>query len=248
MKDIAQANLTARATALVEEAASVMDTLNAIMSSFHNGLEGREKRRARAEESLVKLAALRRETVDALKNAVKQADKLKKEMAHAKDSLSSLHRQETVARARYTEILAGRLPMVNGEEGNGGFDSLFHKESEELLARKDQFMARLSNVFSSLETEIRAIEARGKELREKMADSERKLAALERKRIILFQKLEIYKAESAEMERAVKSSEEEEERLLRDYAEFTRRLKPVLTLSPSTEKLLEKQQAGPAKA
>lgn len=247
MKDITQGSLTARAGSSVEEAASVMDTLNTIMSSFHNGLEAREKRRARAEESLVKLAALRRETVDALKSAVKNADRLKKELHQAKDSLSSLHRQETVARARYTEILSGRLPVANGEDGDGGFESLFHKESEELSVRKDQFMTRLTNVFSSLEREIREIEGRGKELREKMTDSEVKLAALERKRVILFQKLEIYKTESTDMERAVKSSEEEEERLLRDYTEFVRRLKAVLTISPTTEKLLEKPLPHSAK-
>jgi chromosome segregation ATPase len=247
LKDITQGSLTARASSSIEEAVSVMDSLNKIMSSFHDGLEAREKRRARAEESLVKLAALRRETVDALKNAVKNADRLKKELQQAKNSFSSLQRQETLARARYTEILSGRLPMANGEAGESGYDSLFHKESEELSVRKDQFMSRLSNVFSSLEGEIREIERRGKELREKMADSEGKLSALEHKRVILFQKLEIYKAESVEMERAVKSSEEEEERLLRDYTEFVRRLKPVLTIPPSTEKLLEKPLTHPAR-
>lgn len=248
MKDITLGSLTARAGSSVEEAASVMDTINAIMALFHDGLEGREKKRARAGESLVKLAALRRETVDALKVAVKNADRLKKELHQAKDSLSSLHRQETVARARYSEILSGRLPVANGEEGDNGLAALFHKEPEELSVRKEQFMTRLTNVFSSLESEIREIEGRAKELREKMAASEGKLFELERKRMILFQKLEIYKAESAEMERDAKSCEEEEERLLRDYAEFIRRLKPVLTLSPSTEKLLEKPQTHPAKA
>lgn len=248
MKDIAHGSLTARAGFSVEEAVSVMDTINAIMTLFHDGLEAREKKRARAGESLVKLTALRRATVDALKVAVKNADRLKKELHQAKDSLSSLHRQETVARARYSEILSGRLPVGNGEEGDNGLAALFHKEPEELSVRKEQFMARLTNVFSSLESEIREIEGRAKELREKMADSEGKLFELERKRMILFQKLEIYKAESAEMERDSKTCEEEEERLLRDYAEFIRRLKPVLTLSPATEKLLEKPQAHPAKA
>jgi chromosome segregation ATPase len=224
-----------------------MKSLNTIMSAFQDGLNAREKKRARSEESLVKLSALRRETVDALKDAVKNADRLKKELHRVKDALSSLQRQEAVTRGRYTEILAGRLPMANGDEGEGGFESLFHKESEELSVRKEQFLTRLTNVFSNLESEIREIEERGKELREKMTDSEGKLGALERKRVILFQKLEIYKTESAEMERSIKSAEEEEERLLRDYAEFTRRLKPVLSLPPSTEKLLEKPPASPAK-
>ncbi len=248
MKGLTQDSLTARARAQADEAARTMKSLNTIMSAFQNGLDSREKRRARAEESLVKLSALRRETVDALKDAVKNADRLKKELHRVKDALSSLQRQEAVARGRYTEILSGRLPMANGDEGEGGFASLFHKESEELSVRKDQFMTRLTNVFSSLESEIREIEGRGKELREKMADCDGKLTALERKRVILFQKLEIYKTESSEMERAVKSSEEEEERLLRDYSEFTRRLKPVLSLPPATEKMLEKLPSSPVKA
>lgn len=245
MKGLTQESLTTRARAQADEAARTMKSVNTIMSAFQEGLDAREKRRARAEESLVKLSALRRETVDALKAAVKNADRLKKELHRVKDSLSSLQRQETVAKARYTEILSGRLPMANGDEGEGGFASFFHKESEELSARKEQFMTRLANVFSGLESEIREIEGRGGELREKMTDCERKLADLERKRVILFQKLEIYKTESVEMERAVKSSEEEEERLLRDYSEFTRRLKPVLSLPPATEKLLENLPSSP---
>lgn len=247
MKDITQGNLTTRAVAQADEAARAMKSLNAIMSAFQEGLNAREQRRARAEGSLVKLSALRRETVDALKAAVKNADKLKKELHMARDTLSSLQRQEAVAKGRYTQILSGRLPMVNADEGEGGFDSLFHKESEELSVRKDQFMTRLTNVFSSLESEIGEFEGRGKELREKITDCDRKLGELERKRVILFQKLEIYKTESAEMETAIKSSEEEEERLLRDYSEFTRRLKPVLSLPPSTEKLLEKNLPVPVK-
>lgn len=247
LKDITHTSLTARALAQADEAARVMKSLNAIMSAFQDGMDAREKKRARGEESLVKLSALRRETVEALKAAVKNSDRLKKEHHRVKDSLSSLQRQEAVARGRYTEILSGRLPMAKGDEGENGFESLFHKESEELSVRKDQFLTRLANVFSGLENEIREIEGRGKELREKMGDCEAKLSGLDRKRVILFQKLEIYKTESVEMERAIKSTEEEEERLLRDYTEFTRRLKPVLSLPPSTEKMLGKNpQSGNA--
>ena len=238
MKDIKQNSLTARAMEQADEAARTMKSLNAIMSAFQEGMSAREKKRARGEESLVKLSALRRETVDALKTAVKNSDRLKKELHHVKDTLSSLQRQEAVARGRYTEILSGRIPISKGDEGENGFESLFHKESEELSVRKDQFLSRLTNVFSGLENEIRGLEGRGKELREKMGDCETKLADLERKRVILFQKLEIYKTESAGMERIIKSTEEEEERLLRDYSEFTRRLRPVLSLPPSTEKML----------
>lgn len=240
MKGLEQGSLTARAKAQADESAKTLAALNAVMSAFVEELDSREKRRARAQESFVKLSALRRETLDALKDIVKNTDRLKKEAQRAKDSLTNIQRQESVTRGKYMEILSGRIPMANGEETEGVFETLFHKESEELSARKDQFMSRLTNVFSSLESDIREIEIRSRELRETITDCENKLGAFERKRVILFQKLEIYKSESAEMERAVKATEEEEEKLLRDYAEFTRRLKPLLALSPSTEKMLEK--------
>lgn len=86
MKGLAQDSLTTRAVAQADEASKTMKSLNIIMPAFQDGLDAKEKRRSCTEEFRVKLSALRRETVDALKDA----DGLKKELHRAKDALWSL--------------------------------------------------------------------------------------------------------------------------------------------------------------
>ncbi len=223
-----------------ESAAYAIDAIKGTIDRFRNGMVILKETRARLKKKLDDAIKEMENAKKSLKETGTKIDELSDEIKQISSGYVHIKAKESSTRERYNKLLSGGMPVADDssqiDAGNSSDDD-FEK-------RKDEFLRGITGAFAKLDEELKQLRAEEDGMRHKKDALGRTVKTMKLGRAVYFRKIHKLRADIASIQSERRDNKENEEALLREFFNFTERLKLVSGATEVTERRLLQTEAA----
>lgn len=217
-----------------ESAAYAIDIIKGTLNRFRQGGCALKESRVLLKKKFDGIIKDMETAKKSLKETGDKINELNAEIKQVSSGYIHIKARESSTKERYNKLLSGSVPaegnFVPAEEGL--------VSDEELEKRKEEFLRSLTGAFAKLDGELKQLRATEDAIRHKKDSLGRTVKTLKLGRAIYSRKIDKLRADIACIRGELRDNKENEDVLLREFFNFTERLKLTSGATEATERTL----------
>ncbi|VAX20934.1 hypothetical protein MNBD_NITROSPINAE01-416 [hydrothermal vent metagenome] len=223
-----------------ESAAYAIDSIKGTIERFRHGMLILKETRARLKKKLDDAINEMENTKKSLKEAGAKIGELSDKIKQISSGYVHVKAKESSTKERYNKLLSGGMPIAGDSSQIDAGNSL----DDDFDKRKDEFLRGITGAFAKLDEELKQLRAEEDGMRHKKDALGRTVKTLKLGRAVYFRKIHKLRADIASIQSERRDNKENEEALLREFFNFTERLKVVSGATEVTERRLLQTEAA----